>query len=126
MVPCGDQPRLRRAPQGDPAAAAPAAPLHGQAMNALTQDPSRPSRLVREIQSAWLDGAAPDTEGVLARHPELAENRAALFDLAYEEYCLRSERGEKLDPDAYCARFPLIRSELRVVICTADALQVHG
>lgn len=46
-------------------------------------------------------------------------SRLAQVDKLYDDFCSRLEKGEKIDPDAYCARFPSMYSALY------KALQVH-
>jgi tetratricopeptide (TPR) repeat protein len=41
-----------------------------------------------------------------------AASRSAVLDEAYEEYCRLQRAGEALDPDAFCARFPAVKSSL--------------
>jgi serine/threonine protein kinase/Tfp pilus assembly protein PilF len=54
-----------------------------------------------------------------ARDGKNVGGRSALFNEAYRNYCERERRGEALDPDEYCARYPSIKSSL------ARCLQVH-
>ena len=69
--------------------------------------PPPADRLAAEIIQSWLDGTAPpDAAAALAQHPELAGDKALALDLAFAEFLLREHRGEELDPDAFCARFP--------------------
>jgi serine/threonine protein kinase len=39
-----------------------------------------------------------------------------LVDVAYHEFCRTRERGESLDPDGFCARFPEVKSSLARLI----------
>lgn len=64
-------------------------------------------RLAADIIQTWLDGSAPpDAGAALAKHPELAADKALALDLAFAEFLLREHRGEHLDPDEFCTRFP--------------------
>ncbi|MFO0879377.1 MAG: serine/threonine-protein kinase [Gemmataceae bacterium] len=94
-------------------------------MNTAASDPVRSSRLARQIASAWLEGAPPDAHAALAEHPELAEDRSALAELAYEEFCLRKQAGETIDVEAFCASFPAIESFLHRILA-ADLYLAEG
>jgi tetratricopeptide (TPR) repeat protein len=65
------------------------------------------------------EGGACDLRALLTGHPELREHRSLVIDALYEEYCRRLERGEQVDPDAFCDEFPSYRKSLR------HALEVH-
>jgi serine/threonine protein kinase len=54
-----------------------------------------------------------EAHAVLQDHPELAADKSAVLDLAYEEFSQRAARGEALDPDLFAARFPDFRHSLR-------------
>jgi eukaryotic-like serine/threonine-protein kinase len=71
---------------------------------------------VAAIKKTWELGALPDAAAVLAQHPELLADKSVVLDLAYEEYCLRAERGAVPDPDSFCDRFPAYRSSLRSLL----------
>ena len=73
---------------------------------------TKPESLVAEVISTWRAGIRPDTAAVLAKHPELREQPGVMLDLAYEEYCLRQEAGERLSIESFCARFPSCRRSL--------------
>ena len=73
----------------------------------MTPNPPPADRLAAAIIQTWLDGtAAPDAAAALAKHPELAADKALALDLAFAEFLLREHGGEQLDPDEFCARFP--------------------
>src|SRR5262245_8560850 len=91
-------------------------------MNPSTPEPGNVAGLAREIRSAWIDGAPPDAKAALARHPALAEDLSVVLELAYEEFCLRREAGEALDPEEFSARFPQVRTELRLMLSTDQVL----
>jgi tetratricopeptide (TPR) repeat protein len=77
-------------------------------------------QLVRAFQDAWNRGEPPDAAAALARHPRLANDRDAVVDLAYEEYCLRLEAGELIDKAAFSARFAPFARDVR------DTLDAHS
>jgi serine/threonine protein kinase len=70
-------------------------------------------RLVESIIVRWraMD-QPPSTEDVLEQYPRLRNCRALCVDLAYEEFCLRSESGESVDANAFAQRFPTIERSL--------------
>ena len=59
-------------------------------------------RLIRE----WRDRSKPSATHALKQYPFLSRYRSIAMDLAYEEYCLRSESGELVDTDDFCRQFP--------------------
>jgi eukaryotic-like serine/threonine-protein kinase len=68
--------------------------------------------LVAQVISTWRAGLRPDAAEFLARHPHLRRQQGVTLDLAYEEYCLRREAGERLSRDSFCDRFPSCRRSL--------------
>lgn len=81
--------------------------------------PARSARLraarAEEIKDAWRAGEQPDAAAALRENPELAGDRAAAIDLAYEEFCAREEAGERLDSAAFCAGFSFGTSLRRLI-----------
>ncbi|MAR08487.1 MAG: hypothetical protein CL681_00760 [Blastopirellula sp.] len=75
--------------------------------------------LLSEFRVNWQNGNDVDVHTFLARYPSV-DGKSVLVDLAYEEYCLRHERGEAPTAEAFCERFPDIRCSLRRV------LEVHS
>src|SRR5262245_53743236 len=69
-------------------------------------------RRAAEIIQSWLDGAPPDAAGALARHPEFTTDKAIVLDLAFAEFLVRELKGEQLDMEEYCARFPEYHASL--------------
>ncbi|MDB5351316.1 MAG: prkC 4 [Planctomycetota bacterium] len=57
-------------------------------------------------------GDRPDVAAYLERFAPLRAARERVVSLVYEEYCLREERGEQLDPDVFCARYDPWRDSL--------------
>lgn len=72
----------------------------------MTPDRTPAERRAADIIQGWLDGAAPDAAAALAANPELATEKAIVLDLAFAEFLIREHKGEKLDPEAFCGRFP--------------------
>jgi serine/threonine protein kinase len=75
--------------------------------------------LVEGCIDRWRRGARPDTNEVLAEHPELFAAKSLLLDLALEEYTLRQAAGEPVRRSTFCDRFPAFRQSL------ARLLEVH-
>ena len=75
-------------------------------MTPLTTDPADLGDLADAIQERWAAGEPPDALAALAAYPALAADRKLVIQLAYEEYCLRTEGGETVDAVAFAARFP--------------------
>jgi hypothetical protein len=81
-------------------------------------------QLVDSIKQSWARGLAPpDARAALAQHQQLLDDRAAVLDLAYEEYRLRKELGEQVDTDSFCAGFGSCGSELRRVLLLDQLLE---
>ncbi len=65
-----------------------------------------------QIIDGWWSGNDADAASVIRSHTEFARSRSVVLELAYGEYCVRSSRGQQIDPDAFCERFPSIRTSL--------------
>jgi eukaryotic-like serine/threonine-protein kinase len=72
--------------------------------------------LAAEIRARWQRGETVDTAGAIEDFPELKGNKSIVLDLAYEEYCLRTESGNPPDPDGFCERFPSFQVSLRRLV----------
>src|SRR5688572_1982627 len=67
-----------------------------------------------EVRVLWAEGLAPvDARHALALYPEFRSEKSFVLDLAYEEYCVRREQGEEVDPRAFCDKFPTYQASLR-------------
>jgi hypothetical protein len=78
-----------------------------------------PVPLAEGIESAvrrWHDGEEPDALAFLRDRPELLDDRSVVGDLAYEEFCFREDRGERLDVNKFCARFPAFRTYIKGIL----------
>ena len=62
-------------------------------------------RLAAEIIQSWKAGQKPDANLAIQEHPQLGHYKSIVLDLAYEEYCLRSERGESVATSEFCEQF---------------------
>jgi serine/threonine protein kinase len=60
----------------------------------------------------WRHGETPNTDAVLQEHPEWASQKSYVLGLAYEEFCLRAEAGERVTATSFCDRFPAYRKSL--------------
>jgi len=78
-------------------------------------------RRAAEIIQSWLDGAPPDAAGALARHPEFTTDKAIVLDLAFAEFLVRELKGEQLDMEEYCARFPEYHASLGRMLAQQSA-----
>ena len=72
--------------------------------------------LASEIKARWDNGERADAWSVLADHPEWLASKSIVLDLAYEEYCQRTDLGESIDSAQFCQRFPNYRQSLRRLI----------
>lgn len=80
--------------------------------------------LVSQVIHSWRVGADdPDAREILRKHPILLEHRSLVLDLAYEEYCLRREAGERVVLSTYCDRFPTVGQSLRVLLATHECVE---
>jgi serine/threonine protein kinase/Tfp pilus assembly protein PilF len=69
--------------------------------------------LVGAIKAEWEAGKPPDAAAALTAHPELAEKKNIVVELAYEEFCRREESGEQIDVERFCARFEHFRASIQ-------------
>lgn len=67
---------------------------------------------VAQVRRQWDEGQAADARAYLDQHPEVAADRNFVFELAFEEYRYRAEKGEAPAIDSFAARFPICRSTL--------------
>lgn len=69
-------------------------------------------RFVSRQIAAWRCGFSPEAARLLADHPGLLRHRSLVLDLAFEEYCLRVERGGAIRPSEFSRQFPALRRSL--------------
>ena len=67
--------------------------------------PSQRHGLVANLISSWRSGNTPNTQQCIAEFDWLLDDKSAVIDLAYEEYCLRTEAGESIDTSQFCGLF---------------------
>ncbi len=82
-----------------------------------------PRSLVSQVINTWRSGNAPNAQAVLDRHPHLCNHDSLVLDLAYEEYCLRREAGERVVLSTYCERFPTVHKSLRILLATHECFE---
>ena len=85
--------------------------------------PSLDGLLAAELASAleqmahqWRSGNSKSAEQCLAEHPELKADPEAAIRIIYEEYCLREERGQRMDTSEILRRFPQWNDALAVLL----------
>ena len=69
--------------------------------------------LARRLIQDWQIQSNPSAARALKQYPFLFRYRSIAMDLAYEEYCLRSESGEQLDTGDFCHQFPDLLDSLQ-------------
>lgn len=65
-----------------------------------------------DIQARFARGETPEVASYLARFAPLRAARERVVSLVYEEFCLREEAGERLDPERFCDRYDPWRDSL--------------
>ena len=70
-------------------------------------------QLANELRELRRKGESSPIRLVLERHPELAEEKSVVIELANEDLCQRSEAGESLDLNEYCKQLPIFQEEVR-------------
>jgi len=79
---------------------------HGGSLSVLT------ALAKEDLRCRFARGQRPAVASYLERFPDLQAERDRVVSLVYEEYCLREERGEPLDPDQFCDRYEPWRDSL--------------
>lgn len=84
-------------------------------------DPKSEDTLIREqklwasqIKAEWKAGAGIDAKKAIADRHDVCHS--VVLDLAFEEYCLRQERGEAVDPSQFVHRFPEVAHSLEKML----------
>jgi serine/threonine protein kinase/cytochrome c-type biogenesis protein CcmH/NrfG len=72
----------------------------------MDTDRAPAERRAAEIIQGWLDGAPPNAAEAIAQNPDFATDKAIVLDLAFAEFLIREHKGEKPDPETFCAQFP--------------------
>jgi serine/threonine protein kinase len=76
--------------------------------------------LADELREFRQQGETFPVRKVLDRHPELATQKSVVIELANEDLCQRSEKGEKIDIREYCKQLPIFEEEIRRMV------EAHG
>jgi serine/threonine protein kinase len=73
-------------------------------------------RAFEAIRARWDAGEPIDALAALASYPDLADDKQFVLEVAYEEYCRRSQAGDPLPQGDFCRRFPAYRASLARLI----------
>jgi serine/threonine protein kinase len=65
-----------------------------------------------DLRCRFARGRRPEVRDYLERFPALRDEGERVLSLIYEEFCLREERGEQPDPDAFCRKYEPWRDSL--------------
>ncbi len=98
----------------------------GQATTTGSIVTARIAAVLAKMTDEWRAGKGRPAEDWLAEYPELTASPEQAVRIIYEEYCLRDERAEKLDPEEFYRRFPQWRDELAVAIECHSLLRFDG
>src|SRR5689334_19602911 len=80
-------------------------------------------QLASEIMARWHDGARADARAFLDdQKSDKRWHKSVVVDLAYEEFCLRTEAGEAVDLEAFIRRFPTVEHTLQKMIAVHNVL----
>ncbi|MCO6456905.1 MAG: tetratricopeptide repeat protein [Pirellulaceae bacterium] len=69
-------------------------------------------RLAIAILKDWKRGLPCDARAALDAHPQVGRFPNLALELAYAEYCQRVDRGEQVQAEAFCQRFPECEASL--------------
>ena len=65
-----------------------------------------------DLRCRFERGETAEVAGYLDRFPALRGSDSRIISLIYEEFCLREERGDSLDIETFCKRYPDWRDSL--------------
>ncbi|HEY2158593.1 MAG TPA: serine/threonine-protein kinase, partial [Isosphaeraceae bacterium] len=68
--------------------------------------------VLADLRNRFARGERPAVREYLGRYPELAAEQGRALSLIYEEYCLRAEAGEAVNPSVFCRGYPTWRDSL--------------
>lgn len=78
------------------------------------------AELIRtDLRCRFARGQTPAVADYLKRFPDLGRADSRVLSLIYEEFCLAEERGDRVDVQAFCERYPRWKDSL------ASQLQYH-
>ena len=73
-----------------------------------------PMQKVKIEAQRWKDREVkPNALAFLREHADVRDDPTLVLELAYEEFYLRTDRGEKLDVNQFCQQFSLVRRSLQ-------------
>ncbi|MEZ6121621.1 MAG: serine/threonine-protein kinase [Planctomycetaceae bacterium] len=78
---------------------------------------------VERFRRLWEAGIEPDSAEAVRKLGGETVHRSVVIALAFEEYCVRSERGERPDAAGFAARFPQIEGSLVRQIVVHEELE---
>lgn len=81
-------------------------------------DAAPAAAFLSEVRRRWRSGERPDALAALRSAPDLTRDRIGVLELALEEYCTRSQAGEAIDVEEFCARFGSCRLSIQKLIGT--------
>ncbi len=102
------------------------APGVSRDLEAVLEESSLHVRVFSEIRQRCAGGRPLDAKAFLEENPKLEGRKSIVLDLAYEEYCQRTEAGESVDPDTYCRQFPTYARSLRRLLAVHEFLDEHS
>jgi len=85
-------------------------------VEAIIAEDSLRSSIISEVRGQQLHGQPFDVQSLLDERPDLGERKSIVLELAYEEFCQRTEAGESVDPERFCKRFPAFEESLRKLV----------
>lgn len=89
---------------------------HDGGMDAILAEVGLRSSVISEVRRRQSYGQLLDARVLLDEHPEVAGRKSIVIELAYEEFCQRTEAGESVDREAFCRQFPACENSLRRLI----------
>ena len=66
-----------------------------------------------DLRCRYERGESPSVTGYLNSYKELRDADSRVVSLIYERYCLGEERGDVIDVESFCARYPQWQDSLR-------------
>src|SRR5436309_170947 len=65
-----------------------------------------------DLRCRFARGQTPTVAGYLEQFPELQSADSRVLSLIYEEFCLGEERGDGIDAESFCNRYPQWKDSL--------------
>ncbi len=70
-------------------------------------------QLANELRELRRKGESSPVRAILERYPDLAKEKSVVIELANEDFCQRSEAGERINLKEYCNELPVFQDEVR-------------